>query len=440
MDSNDPETVEGAFRKRLMRDVPQPEPDCLRGLADFVKQYCKIHLRPVVPYTFEDWLAATSYNEERKQQLREARSKFTTRPSKRACSAIDTFVKTESYPEFKHARMINSRRDVFKAYSGPFFKAIEDVVYKLPEFIKHVPVPERPAKVAALRRTGLNYWATDFTAFESHFTVDIMNACELELYRYCLGYSEDAEFICSVISGMNRMRTRSGIKASVRARRMSGDMCTSLGNGWTNLMLAKYIASMQGCDLNGYVEGDDGLFATTAILTPELYARLGFTIKIESVTDPCAASFCGMIFADDGQIIKEPRAVFRKFGWTNSMISAGRKTMMGLLRAKALSSIYETPNCPITGQLARSALQYTEGYMPIFEKNLYKEPPPDFAISPYSPSPSTRELYNKLYGINPETQIKIEKLIRHGKINEVSSYLHPTADDNYYNARYVYAE
>lgn len=40
--------------------------------------------------------------------------------------------------------MINSRSDAFKAFSGPFFKAIEKVVYEMPEFIKHTPVPDRP--------------------------------------------------------------------------------------------------------------------------------------------------------------------------------------------------------------------------------------------------------------------------------------------------------
>jgi len=173
MDSNDPFTVECSFKKRLMRDCPEADPIELTKLAAFVTEFVKTNFRPVKKLDFEEWLEQTSYNEQRKNQLRQAKD-FADRPDYATCQKVDSFVKTESYPEFKHARMINSRNDKFKCYSGPFFKAMENEVYKYHSFIKHVPVPDRPALICALDKSGGFKYATDFTAFESHFKKNIM--------------------------------------------------------------------------------------------------------------------------------------------------------------------------------------------------------------------------------------------------------------------------
>lgn len=80
---------------------------------------------------------------------------------------------------------------------------------------------------------------------------------------------------------------------------MSGDMCTSLGNGFSNKMKAEFLAYKAGGTIDGFVEGDDGLFVTNFELRSSDYEKLGFTIKIEEIADPCEASFCGMIFGED---------------------------------------------------------------------------------------------------------------------------------------------
>lgn len=166
---------------------------------------------------------------------------------------------------------------------------------------------------------------------------------------------------------------------------MSGDMCTSLGNGFTNLMLAKFLAAEQGKELAGFVEGDDGLFVTEATLTAEAYQQLGFSIKIVELGDPCKASFCGMVFAESGEIIKDPVKFLSTFGWTHSFINAGAAVMDQLLRAKALSAIYEAPQCPILGQLARCALEKTRGVIPRFVDDGYHRAPDEVKLEPFSP-------------------------------------------------------
>jgi hypothetical protein len=438
LDSNDPDTVQHAFQQRLMRDLPVANSHRLEEFRIFVHDYVAQNFTPVRAMDFEDWLDSTSYNTDRKNQLRVAHeSNRGSHPSAKMASHVDTFVKSESYGTWKPARMINSRHDTFKAWSGPLFKAIEEEVYKIPEFIKHIPVVDRPRVIADIRKAGRRYFQTDFTAYESHFVPELMNICECELYRRCLSNYKDVEFLCSTICGKNRMRTRSGIKATLTGRRMSGDMCTSLGNGFTNLMLAKFIAHRKGGDVTGFVEGDDGLFSSSVVLTKEDYAELGFTIKIEEVLDPCAASFCGMVFADSGEIIRDPRRFMENFGWTQSFINAGPTIMEELLRAKALSACYETPQCPIVGALARYALECTKNVSPRFVNDGYHVPSDSVNVVPFCPSHDTRLLFEKLYGISVQVQEESELAISHGDMSALSSLIPPCVEVFDYASKYV---
>jgi len=438
LDRNDPETVDCAFRQRLLRDLPPPREGRLRSFALFVKRFLGEHVPVVRPMEFEEWLGSTSYNEERKKQLREAwQSLRGGRPTRHQSSHIDTFVKSEFYVTWKHARMINSRADVFKAWSGPRFKSIEDAVYSLPEFIKHTPVPERPSKIALLKRAGRRYFQTDFTAFESHFTPAFLDVCECELYRHCLANDNDANFLCSVLTGSNRMRTRTGVRATVRGRRMSGDMCTSLGNGFTNLMLAKFLVYEKGGSLEGFVEGDDGLFSTDVELTKDDYAGLGFSIKIVEVADPCEASFCGLVFSPSGEIIRDPRRFMMGFGWTQSFVSAGGQIMDELLRAKALSCVYETPQCPIVGAFARRALSRTRGVVPRFVNDGYHVPHDESPMPDFCPSSDTRLLFEREYGVSVLTQLQVEDAVAKGDFLAVSLLLVPMVEQFSYTSMYV---
>jgi hypothetical protein len=439
-DSNDPDTVKCGFLKRLFSKTPEPNVRRLALLAEFVRDYLRANVPQCPRLSFEEWLATTSYNEARKAELRRAHDDLRGgRPTKRLASKVNTFVKSEPYPLYKWCRMINSRHDAFKVWSGPLFKAVEQVVYCLPEFIKHVPVPDRPAKVRELRRAGRRYYQTDFTSFEALFCPAVMRAVECQLYTHCLAWCTDVGFLCDVIAGPNKMRTRTGVKATVNGRRMSGDMCTSLGNGFTNLMLAKFLAWEQGAELYGFVEGDDGLFATTADLTAQAYKDLGFAIKIEVVTDPCRASFCGMVFADSGQIVRNPIEFLATFGWTSSFIGAGHKIMQELLRAKALSAVYETPHCPIVGAVARYALSRTRGAHPRFIQDGYHTQPPDeIPLPAFAPAADTRRLVWELYGISPDVQIAIEKSVAAGNF-DVMRLLPATATRDYehYASRFL---
>lgn len=438
-DTNDPEMIECGLRKRLMRATPAIDRQMLEEFRRFVADFLQAHVGRATPMGFEEWLASTSYNEARKDELRREFCLLKGgKPSKRLSQKIKMFGKTEPYPDYKWVRLINSRSDAFKVWSGPLFKAIEKVVYELPEFVKHVPVPDRPALVLSLVKAGLSCYATDFESFEALFSPVVMDACECALYRHCLPWCSDVEYLCRTIMGTNKLSNRIGVTAELQGRRMSGDMCTSLGNGFTNLMLAKFLAARQGKQLTGLVEGDDGLFVTDAVLDKRDYARLGFLIKIAEVDCPTSASFCGMVFGPSGQIVRDPLEFCATFGWTSSFVGGGDRLMEQLLRAKALSSVYEMPHCPIVGAMARYALKQTRGVVPRFVNDGYHRAPPDeFDLPDFSPSSDTRELVARLYGIPSEVQVETERRIANGDFDFADIFAGRSASYLDYSSRFL---
>jgi hypothetical protein len=274
-----------------------------------------------------------------------------------------------------------------------------------------------------------------------------MDAVEFELYRHCLSDDEHLEYMLSILSGINVITTRNGAKIRIKARRMSGEMNTSLGNGFTNLMIIKFFVHEYNrghankIKIDGIVEGDDGLFVILGDVSSdtisEFYERLGFLLKVEQIPDPCKASFCGLTFPESGQVVRDPRRFVQKFGWTGSMVNGGPKLMDALLRAKALSAIYETPHCPIVGVLARRALDLTRDVSPRFVRDGFHDIPDEVNVPEFSPLADTRELFAEKFHVNLETQLLIEDAIRRGNMARVAELMPPPGWQDWYAQRFL---
>jgi len=417
------------------------------ALKVFVKHWLEKNLVPTQEIDFETWILHESchFNGERIKQLRLAFALLQTEGlTLKEASYVKSFVKCEVYDRFKPPRMIFPRSDKVKVYCGPFFHTIEELLYKLEgpvRFIKLIPVPDRPRLISSLNAVGAFTFSSDFSAFESHFTSDIMDAIECQLYQYVSLDREKSKFICSFLTGVNRIRMSNGCKVDVKARRMSGDCCTSLGNGFTNMILALYIAHTKDTFVRGFVEGDDGLFVAGRPFSPADYESCGFTIKISVEQDACHASFCGIICGEDGQIIRDPRKFLSSFGWTHSMPGCGNHKLDQLLRAKALSTVYETPNCPIVSVLARQALQFTRHVTPLFLKDTYRDvtkiPTDESKLQSFQPTLATRFLFAQIYGVSVDTQFLVEQMILNNEVLDISKYIHPHDDQSTYSDRYV---
>lgn len=268
----DPNHVPNIVRsvyKRVGCVPPTPNRKMRREFAGFVREWLFENVVPLDPgYVFDvaEWIRCSPYSAARKKQLFDLHSIIQSVDLRYSHhdTAVKCFVKDESYPGYKHVRGIYARVDEFKIRVGPFFSALERVVYECPQFVKHIPVSGRAKYVYdRLHRGGASYIATDYTAFESHFTRELFEECEFQLYRHFARDHSDArlvvEYFCAVVGGTNRCEFKH-VRARIPACRMSGEMCTSVGNGFTNLMVFLFLKRKFGADdAECVVEGDDCL-------------------------------------------------------------------------------------------------------------------------------------------------------------------------------------
>jgi len=438
-DPHDPETTMAGVRKRFAIKPPNADDRTLRRFSRFVRRWVRRNLTPIAAdadVSVEHWLAHTDYPDWRRKELRvqwDGVGSIWDPDKSHRYFRCSSFMKDESYPTYKHARAINSRSDEFKCAVGPIFKLIEEEVYKLPAFIKHVPVAERPDYIMGrLHREGAKYLATDYTAFESLFVEKLMVACEFQLYSYMTEFLPDGtnfmRLVREVLGGEN-LCVFKRFRVSLKATRMSGEMCTSLGNGFSNLMFMLFSCAEAGCtEVIGVVEGDDGLF--TMIGNPpktEDFAKLGLVIKAEEHDTISTASFCGIVFDPSERInVTDPAKVLANFGWTQRTHNRCRSSKLRvLLRCKAMSYAFQYPGCPIIQELAAYGLRVTEGVtnsvaMKLIDQkgfDSYKKGIVKLAVLrgniPWKETGwATRILVERLYGFTVEQQFHIEAYLR----------------------------
>lgn len=426
-------TVAAGVCKRAAAKTPEIDSDLLGEFRVFVRKWVRENLTPL-PCTsdvsVETWLESTPYERWRKDELLKKWRNVVDIRSQEEYWKVKAFVKDECYTEFKHARGIYSRTDEFKCAVGPYFRLIEKELFAKDWFIKKIPVRDRPDYIInRLFRPGCKYVATDHTSYEAHFVYEFMAACEFELYEYMTQHLEGADvfmWLChNVIGGENHIIYKF-FEFWLEATRMSGEMNTSLGNGFSNLMLMLFAMEKCGArEYKGVVEGDDGLFSFFGEApTKEFFARLGMTLKMEVCEDLNTASFCGMVFdVDERTNITHPIEELVSIGWTTRQYKdCGKRRKMELLRCKGISMAYQYPACPILSSLARYCMRVSEGYvaragkMNLWEASQFMEAKAWYNRMANSnlfepPGIKTRLLVEKLYSITIEHQIQIEQYL-----------------------------
>lgn len=331
--------------------------------------------------TYEQWRETrVNYGPSRLAQLDRAYARHGGQWEKVACEPRFTrnqiHIKAECYPGApKYPRIISAREDEFKTLVGPFFHQVEEMVFHLPYFIKHVPVRDRPSyieKFFSVGKSGQCLGTNDFSSFESLIYGKLQRCSELELYRW-LGRGLDqgfVDFVCKTIGGRQIHYNRRGWKAACRGRQ-SGDMCTSVGNGWVNFCVMSFVAAEcgwveRGEPIKGLFEGDDSIFSCEPGNRSDLVLKqLGMRAKLASGVQPGEMGFLSTYWGSDLVPITDPRRHISRFNYvlykeTNARV---RKE---LLRAKSLSLAFEYAGCPLLRGLALLGLRLSEGHGPRF--------------------------------------------------------------------------
>lgn len=412
-----------ALEKRVGMAKPPTNQRSLRKFFRFVRHWMRSNIKNFVPHDldlddphfFDAWIESrTSYSLARKQELRRALDRLLARRRRdplqpyfpMTCrrrrprrtnvarpAQVVMFLKTEFYRAFKAPRGINSRSDEMKVFIGPLISLLESLTYDIPMlrtadgsyappdltstgmrwFIKHVPVHSRPQAIECLRgfmEPGSRIYATDHTAFESHFTPTIMANCEFELFRYLAHKNPQAtarlDTFQHVVCGTT-VSDCSWFTAVCEGIRQSGEMTTSLGNGFTNLMLMLYTSHVCGCSAWGMVEGDDALFVITptvgfAVPSTTEFSVLGWDLKLEVISRLEDASFCGNVYVPgEFQTLSDPAWFLARAPWYlgPQCTSISGSVAIELLRATAMSALAEYHGCPVISTWATTMLAST---------------------------------------------------------------------------------
>lgn len=428
-DPNHAETIACSIRKRIACQPPRPIPERLREFRAFVDSFVRNTFTPFGPgetFSVSEWLGSSNYPLSRRVDLERTYRKHCENPLPNwEVELVKCFVKMESYPSYKHARAIYSRSDTYKCLVGPVFAKIERVLFSGKSFIKKCPVQDRPSFILeSLGRDGLHtgrgYLATDYTAYESHFTADIMDSCENIFYKHMVQNHPEASAVIDRHIRVARAYNNCFFKcarARILAGRMSGEMNTSLGNSFTNLMVALYAAHKAGLvDFRVVVEGDDSLASYIKSSSGEareyekIIRELGFNLKIETHEKLSTASFCGLVFCEETKLnLPNPKKHLNTTGWISGKYCRSKeKKLLELLKGKAMSLMASARGCPILQSFALYLLRCTEGSHFRIDCYWARQFVLNANIQPSEVTLGSRMVVENVYGIDIATQLYIE--------------------------------
>jgi len=387
--------------------------------------------------SFEQWLdEKKGYSSQRKAQLWRAYRKHGGDPeillSLPRATWNEIFIKREMYMEWKYPRIISSRSDYFKAFSATLFHRVDQIVFQSREFIKLIPVDDRPAYVQAMLGGCGLCATTDFKSWESCIQ-GLLQYAELQLYSW-LGRDMPKSFmkvILETIGGDQIQRNRNGFKATTRGRQ-SGDMCTSCGNGYINLLVCSFAAWKVGwipafTRIRGCFEGDDGIYAVGRNWQDfrDILVKCGVRIsKMDVNPNPGELGFLSTYWSRDLVPLTDFRRYIVRLPWALERIDNPR-IRAELLRAKGQSLACAAAGCPVLAAYARMILRVTEGHKARYHRtNFWWESvvmgnqygtshiSDDLAMRLRQPiPPSRRILYHRLFGITVAGQISLERAL-----------------------------
>lgn len=363
-----------SLKQRVGREFPERNPFSYKKFIAFVQEWIKLNVVPLDPdidVSFETWIAQTDYTEWRKDQLRRTYAALQIDNPKfldKIHDIVKGFTKNESFGENKTSRNICSRSDPAKCIIGPWAHLFDKDLFKRRQFIKTVPIDERPAYILDLLGPRGPYHLTDYSAFESLYTPHMLKNVELaymtKLFSRVEKGTEFMAMMTRMIATTNKVVFKD-VTAMLKGRRMSGEMTTSSGNGFTNAMIIEYTAHSLGGTVDYVCEGDDGAakYHGCNPVSSDIEC-LGIRVKLETTDDICRASFCGNVFDPvDMTNVTNPLIFLAKFGWSSKRhLHTSTKTKMALLRAKGLSSAYQYAGCPVIQAFSDRVLNLTRSY------------------------------------------------------------------------------
>lgn len=414
--------------KRVVHDYHPVDSDVQKDFIKFAHHYIKFHISPLAENLnedclLEDWLSHSKYNSARKDKFRELNHRMRIHDiSSKQYLALTSFIKSEFYTEPKEARIINSRSDAFKSRVGPYVHAAESIVYD-DHFIKHCKPSEVVRKMHEKSADFELFYETDYSSFEGSFSPELLRGVELHLLqRLFANYPEIVSLCAQALACKNKACYRKRYIAEFYGSRMSGEMWTSMCNGYMNKLLVEFVAKRSDAHVDYLVEGDDGFICSNKPLDWSLVEKCGFKLKCEQVENVNDVSFCSLRACGDLLVPDIPRTLSH-YGYiidaclSNALPHNSKRTIKRLDEiqyAKANSLLATSAGIPILQELALQQLRVLSGthlnplYFDWWEREFYDLNDPKAKVI----SPEVRSYVMKEFHIDVATQLEIESAIR----------------------------
>lgn len=312
-----------------------------------------------------------------------------------------------------------SRSNYFKAVAGPYFYAVEHLVYDQ-HYIKHMTPSELALRLEDFKKDTSVYYQTDYSSFEGSFTQPIQQAVECMLWkRLFANYPSQLAFI---LKAYNPNVVRFGrAKAFFKGSRMSGDVWTTMANSFTNNMIIRFVMECSHTSGDFLVEGDDSLIKSHGPLNWNIPEQLGFKLKCESHTNPHKVFFCSLRSSGDVLIPDIPR-VLANYGLSceNKYVSAykrntknSRKMVNSLMKSKAQSLLAQAAGVPILQELALQQLRvYKDAHVQLKYFDWWERTFLDLTHPQAKPvTMKTRRYVERIFKIPIKEQLTLEKEI-----------------------------
>lgn len=419
----------------------------IKRFGKFVQNFIKSHYEPLeyqeISHDYQDkWLMNSKYTLKQKEKFHKILQAYLDsgltlshyiKDNPKLHSRMyecGTFIKKEFLTEEKFPRLINPRPDEFKAFVAPYIKDIEHRVIYNNHFIKGKLPNQVVDRMKEIQSKFLHLYETDFSSFEGSFSVEFQDVCEKALFDHMLKFNPHIKaMVDECYTGRNVLilgKTKD--KIVFKGSRMSGDMWTSLANGFSNMMIMQYCAALShknvSDDFDFMVEGDDGLIGSNYAIDFSVVKKLGFSLKCIEACDTNDLSFCGHRYSPSGDHFVDAMTQLTKFGWAyetaviDNYSENTTKYEAALMRAKALSLLVNAGGMPIIQPLCEQIINLTEGVR-VERKHFDRWLDMQYDVSQLDHiafrkeiTISNREYFAELYGVSISEQLKIEDEIR----------------------------
>lgn len=420
IDPNDVENVETGILARILAEMPEVDEPLMAEFLDFAASELKRRIIPIDEknvLTFEECMEEwAGHTQEEKINMRQEYSKYDSLDDLLdvdPCNEVKAFVKYQAELSYKRARMILPRCEAFRAHYMRYIHTIERRVYKWEETVKGLTPREKMEELERYFNNKLGlFLESDYTRFEASYTKSHLRIEYMLLCFFFPWAKQTWKRVYKMLCGKQVCKSKL-VDFWVIGRRMSGEMTTSLVHFVMNLLVHLFIAKKLNVHIKGKFEGDDNVSEVSRVFKTDIYRRLGLIVKMSFVNSLYDASFCHVMYSHSGALVRDPREVLMKLGWSLSNRRLTHKSVvrLGLLKAKCLSYYYELPNCPIVAVITYKILQLTCTVVPIIELDGYHVLPDNILVTKPEIPADAYSYVEQHFGLSTKMQQDIENEI-----------------------------